>query len=172
MQRIGAKIYASNVLTKMFFLTCKDGGTQGATSTPTSASNSLGMWGHACKQRMKKQAVMATGCITTPLCPSNMAWPEKKADSVAYSDLTSGWLTLYTHSWSERVVTGWQLPGQRSMNDCQKSGPGTCRISAVCGERCVLYLHLDSAIQTNQYFSVSFKCGNYSQAICPPPWSF
>lgn len=156
----------------MFFLTCKDGGTQGATSTPTSASNSLGMWGHACKQRMKKQAVMATGCITTPLCPSNMAWPEKKADSVAYSDLTSGWLTLYTHSWSERVVTGWQLPGQRSMNDCQKSGPGTCRISAVCGERCVLYLHLDSAIQTNQYFSVSFKCGNYFQAICPPPWSF
>lgn len=51
---------------------------------------------------------MATGCITAPLCLSNMVWPENE-DLLAHFDRTSGWLKLYTHSWSDRVVTVWRL---------------------------------------------------------------
>lgn len=40
---------------------------------------------------------MATGCITTPLCPSNMAWPEKKSrfGCLLWPDQ---WLTHTVHS--------------------------------------------------------------------------
>lgn len=125
---------------------------------------------HFCLQLYRCQVTLTTwgwkkkgrhGCVNVPFV--SRCDCKTKNSVVPIRDR----LTLNTHSWSECVLTGRRLPGQRSVSRCQTRA-ALQQVPSVASVR-VLFMFAFSQVIRARASTFPLQCGNYFEASGPPP---